>query len=551
MVNRRWAILAVVALTLALQAEEGKGPAAGDSSAKAGENDWPQWRGPTRDGVVHGGASLLEAWPKEGPRQLWKSAYIPGYQSGGCGSVCVVGGRAFVFVNEARFEPKKLVTAEYLAGWGWAPDMPDELVKKVEAARTSEQRKKANTGPLLDACVKEFVAALDAEHARKFGAAIDIRIRKGEHAWAWETLTALAQHRDTAFKSFDEFKDLYKATNDYQKYGIDNEVFVIGRSAQRFLDIVIALDAATGKELWRKEFPGIYTQMFGGQNASCACGTLAVAEGRCYATGSAGLYCLNAKDGAEVWKAATKYSNSSPLVLGGAVYVMAEPAEKPTTVMGGALCAYDAASGKLLWKQPKIDSGWGCSVVAWSSAGKTYLIGGAACVDPATGSILWSVKGGGHATPAISGDVMVLHGDKIRAYRIAPEKGELLWEANSSTDRMSSPVIYRDCVFFDGAYQSGFGCLDLKTGAEKWRQKAQTSHCSSLVAADGRIFMSFGALGHGYDTESLRMFKAVPEKFEELGRFTPHVTICSSPTIAGSKLYLRLDDGIACYDLTK
>ena len=32
--------------------------------------DWPQWRGPSRDGISRE-TGLLTSWPKEGPRQLW------------------------------------------------------------------------------------------------------------------------------------------------------------------------------------------------------------------------------------------------------------------------------------------------------------------------------------------------------------------------------------------------------------------------------------------------------------------------------------------------
>lgn len=51
-------------------------------------------------------------------------------------------------------------------------------------------------------------------------------------------------------------------------------------------------------------------------------------------------------------------------------------------------------------------------------------------------------------------------------------------------------------------------------------------------------------------TDAVRMYKPTPEKFEELGRFNPVVANCTSPVIANGKLYLRLEDGVACYDLT-
>ena len=33
-------------------------------------DDWPQWRGPKRDGISQE-KNLLKTWPKEGPKRLW------------------------------------------------------------------------------------------------------------------------------------------------------------------------------------------------------------------------------------------------------------------------------------------------------------------------------------------------------------------------------------------------------------------------------------------------------------------------------------------------
>src|SRR2546422_1656601 len=37
----------------------------------AAANDWPQWRGPKRDGLSQE-TGLLKEWPKEGPKLIWK-----------------------------------------------------------------------------------------------------------------------------------------------------------------------------------------------------------------------------------------------------------------------------------------------------------------------------------------------------------------------------------------------------------------------------------------------------------------------------------------------
>jgi outer membrane protein assembly factor BamB len=58
-------------------------------------DDWPQWRGPQRDGISHE-TGLLGEWPKDGPGMLWKSDAI----GRGYSTPAVVGDRLYVMANE-------------------------------------------------------------------------------------------------------------------------------------------------------------------------------------------------------------------------------------------------------------------------------------------------------------------------------------------------------------------------------------------------------------------------------------------------------------------
>ncbi|HEV3256259.1 MAG TPA: PQQ-binding-like beta-propeller repeat protein [Gemmataceae bacterium] len=58
------------------------------AAAQAG--DWPQWRGPHRDGLSPE-TGLLKRWPKEGPPLVWKATKL----GEGYSSVSVAGGRIF------------------------------------------------------------------------------------------------------------------------------------------------------------------------------------------------------------------------------------------------------------------------------------------------------------------------------------------------------------------------------------------------------------------------------------------------------------------------
>ncbi|MCA9218369.1 MAG: hypothetical protein KDB27_35110, partial [Planctomycetales bacterium] len=43
--------------------------------------DWPQFRGAMRDGIVRGNTQLARAWPEGGPPILWKAAVGQGYSA--------------------------------------------------------------------------------------------------------------------------------------------------------------------------------------------------------------------------------------------------------------------------------------------------------------------------------------------------------------------------------------------------------------------------------------------------------------------------------------
>lgn len=57
--------------------------------------DWPQWRGPNRDGVSQE-KGLLKAWPQEGPKLLWQAKGI----GSGYSTPSVVGQRLYLLSNE-------------------------------------------------------------------------------------------------------------------------------------------------------------------------------------------------------------------------------------------------------------------------------------------------------------------------------------------------------------------------------------------------------------------------------------------------------------------
>ncbi|HZO83872.1 MAG TPA: PQQ-binding-like beta-propeller repeat protein, partial [Verrucomicrobiae bacterium] len=58
-------------------------------------DDWPQWRGPQRNGISKE-TGLLKQWPKEGPKLLWQRKDL----GSGYSTPSVVGDRLYVINNQ-------------------------------------------------------------------------------------------------------------------------------------------------------------------------------------------------------------------------------------------------------------------------------------------------------------------------------------------------------------------------------------------------------------------------------------------------------------------
>lgn len=456
--------------------------------------DWPQFMGPNRDGVVAGGPKLLNAWPKSGPKLLWKSDVLPDAPTWGIGSPVVAGGKVYIF--SCVFLPQAGVTP-----------IDAEIIASLQDKQAGREKD------------MEWITANQGKEVRtyhEFERMIRRRWYNYTHGhWCAQSLLKHAK------KLFDK--------------------------GQKAAETLICLDATSGKELWRKEIAvsAPPSPPYEGEGFGFSC-VPAVFKDKVYFSGACGIYCLDSKKNGEVvWQAKAEGSHGSPLILDGAVYFVAQELTK-----------FDLQTGRELWRQPaiKCDS---TSPGKWTHNGRTFLLcslgtyAQVACVDPADGKICWKVQAGIYGvkpTPVTVGDTMVIRGGNgTEGFKISAEKAEKLWTNKESGDAGSSPVIYGDAVYTctKHYHKRLVGVIDLKTGTTTYAQDARdAATCSTPILSDGKAFVLDGAGG-------LYGFKAVADKYEEVGYVKTGAARCSSPAIAGGKLFLRLKDCIACYDLTE
>ena len=299
------------------------------SSFSAQAGDWPQWRGPMRNGVAAVSVRLLEKLPEGDLPMVWESEPIPSADDGGLGSVVVSGGRAYLSVVWHREVPSesRQINELVVRQLGHQP-----LGRSAGAG--AEDGGNARGGPgvagkKLEEFTQEWIAAnLDKQQQQLFAGYVENRFKKGALALPLEALDKLAGQQQRVFASDAELRawlDAEKFSEEVKKQVLE----AVPPTRRVAADTVICLDVASGRTLWKVDATGEPT----GRNSSS---TPCVAEGRVFALGSVNAHAVDAETGRPLWSVPLmqKGPGSSPLFVNGVVVVNAK-----------MLYALDAATG--------------------------------------------------------------------------------------------------------------------------------------------------------------------------------------------------------------
>jgi hypothetical protein len=95
--------------------------------------DWPQWRGPDRDGLSTDTTPIQESFPEEGLKKVWESEFIPSDHYGGHGSPVVAGEQVFISVvwHDKVVSDQREIDTEVMQQLNYRGASP-ELMKKLE-----------------------------------------------------------------------------------------------------------------------------------------------------------------------------------------------------------------------------------------------------------------------------------------------------------------------------------------------------------------------------------------------------------------------------------
>ena len=309
---------------------------------------------------------------------------------------------------------------------------------------------------------------------------------------------------------------------------VAGDLVIVTETRDAKTEHVQAFDRATGSSRWHVQWDGaMRVPFFAATNGSWIRATPCVDDGRVYVAGMRDLLvCLDAETGRECWRVDFMESVksplpafgfvSSPLVIGDHVYVQA----------GGGFAKLDKATGAIVWRT--LDDGGGMAGSAFSSPypatihgvnqilvqGREQLAG----VDPASGTVLWKTaveafRGMNIVTPTVhDGQVFTTsYGGGSYLFAVDPSNAEApvtqRWR-NKIQGYMSTPIVIDGHAYVHLRNQR-FACLDLATGAEAWITKPFGRYWS-LVAQGSRIL----ALD---ETGDLRLIQAAPASFTLVG----------------------------------
>jgi outer membrane protein assembly factor BamB len=317
-------------------------------------------------------------------------------------------------------------------------------------------------------------------------------------------------------------------------------------------EFVVALDVASGKELWRVRAGDKFKDMFGDGPRS----TPTVDGERVYAMGAKGkLLALAAADGKELWShdLVAKYGaesprwgfSASPIVDGASLLLDVGGAD------GSSIVAFDTKSGVERWRSQEDKAGYSAPVlVEVGEQRQAIFFTGTRIVslDPADGELLWKKAWRtsydvNAATPVfIPPDrLFISSGYDVggAVYKIGSAGVEEVWRNREMKNKFHTSVLHDGHLY--GFDEKIFKCIDAATGRMQW-QVRDFGH-GSLIYADGHLI----ALG---DKGLLGLIEATPEAYREKSRaavlkgksWTP-------PTLADGKLYVRDEKVLRSFNL--
>ena len=288
---------------------------------------------------------------------------------------------------------------------------------------------------------------------------------------------------------------------------VGGRVFAFAREGED--EVVQALDLATGRRLWRDASAAPYAM----NSAAASHGegpkaTPAVADGRVFTFGISGvLTALDAASGRVAWRKTFEKQHGASFPLYGVAQSPVVDAGKVIVHVGGpgdgALTAFDAASGAVVWAWKGDGPAYASPLVATIGGvrqvvtfSQSFLVG----LSADRGQRLWQIPfttswEQNAVTPIVSGDTVVYSGldHPLRAIRVARGASgwttTAVWENADVASYMNTPVLEAGRLYGLSHRKRGqFFCIDAASGRTLWLSEGRQGENAAIVSAADAIF---------------------------------------------------------------
>ena len=330
---------------------------------------------------------------------------------------------------------------------------------------------------------------------------------------------------------------------------VGNRVYLFSRQGDD--EVMSAIDADSGKVMWRTAYPAPFTM----NSAATPHGpgpksTPVFSNGRLFAIGMTGIVtAFDAASGEQVWQ--KPGSSVVPVYTSHAFSPVIEGETVIFHVGGhdqGALTGYDVNSGNVTWSWDGDGPGYGSPIVA-TLGGVRQLVtitqGKLVGVDVATGQLLWerpfvSPNFTNSITPVLYGQTVIVwgHGGPTTAVRVARQNDqwvtETVWENADINGRMSNAVLSGDVMFGLTSRNLGqYFAVEAKTGQVLWTSEGRQAANVAMARAGDLLFSL-------EDDGELVVLRASRTAFEPLRRYqVAEADTWTQPAISGNRIFVK------------